>query len=163
MNDNNGTGLGLYISKNILTKMNGNINFIQKDIEEIEVRFNIPIILKINKTILIVDDFIGILSTKMLLETNGFVVTLVKSGKSAIEKCVNHTYDIILIDKHLNGLSGVETVKKLRSNGYTGVIYGFTGDCFDNKNDTFGSKNEVSEVFYKPLNIKTFISKCEKI
>ena len=73
MSKNDGTGLGLFICKNIIEKMNGTICFVKlnsKLDDEINIEFSLPIRINSpyikNKTMLIVDDFAGIRSTKML-------------------------------------------------------------------------------------------------
>jgi len=169
MNKNDGTGLGLFICKNIVEKMNGTICFVKSNTNlynEINIELSLPIRISSpyikNKTMLIVDDFAGIRSTKMLLETKGFVVTVVNSGIKCIELCENKVYDIILMDKNMNGMCGIETVNKLRSNGYSGIIYGFTGDCFVSVSEAFDcSSLGVDDVLYKPLDIDLFIKKIK--
>ena len=106
-----------------------------------------------NKSMLIVDDFAGIRSTKMILETKGFNVDVVRSGNECIQKCKENQYDIILMDKNMNGISGIETVVLLRNIiEYTGIIFGFTGDCFSSVSETFDcSSLGVNDIFYKPL------------
>ena len=111
---------------------------------------------------LIVDDFAGIRSTKMLLETKGFDVTIVSSGIKCIKLCENEVFDIILMDKNMNGISGIDTVMTLRSSGYSGIIYGFTGDCFASVSESFDcSETGVNDILYKPLDLDLFIKKFQ--
>ena len=66
------------------------------------------------------------------------------------------------MDKNMNGLSGIETVAKLRLNGYKGIIYGITGDCFDKVSESFDcSPGGVNNVMYKPLDIDFFINQLK--
>ena len=169
MSKNDGTGLGLFICKNIIEKMNGVIRFVKLECSEnnVQIEFTLPIRITSpsikNKTILIVDDFAGIRSTKMILETKGFEVDIAKSGKECIDICQKKKYDIILMDKNMNGFSGVETVYHLRNIlNYTGIIFGFTGDCFSSVSETFDcSSNGVNAILYKPLEIDDFIEKVK--
>lgn len=167
MNTNDGTGLGLFICKNIIKKMNGNIYF-ESNNSNISSIFSVPINIYDpcieNKKVLIVDDFIGIRSTKTLLEIKGFNVDIVKSGEDCISICKKRVYDVILMDKNMHGLSGIETVKILRDSGYNGVIFGFTGDCLAAASESFDlSLTGVNDIIYKPLDINYFIKKLQEI
>ena len=171
MSKNDGTGLGLFICKNIIEKMNGTFCFVKlnsKLDDEINIEFSLPIRINSpyikNKTMLIVDDFAGIRSTKMLLETKGFNVTIVNSGTKCIKLCKNKTFDVILMDKNMNGINGIETVKQLRNNDYSGIIYGFTGDCFASISESFDcSTTGVNDILYKPLDVDIFIKKIQAV
>ena len=142
--------------------MNGTINFHSEN-NEICVYVEIPIkssnIFEVKINLLIVDDFPGIRSTKLLLETYGFTVHLAKSGEEAIELCKINSYNIILMDKNMNGLSGIETVRLIRTmNNKKVIIYGFTGDTMSEEENSFKcSINGVNDILYKPLDINTLI------
>lgn len=167
MEKNDGTGLGLYICKQIIEKMFGNIKFSNTN-DIINVSVEIPV--KNSKiegdkvNLLIIDDFSGIRSTKLILETYGFNVDITKSGDSALELISkNMCYDVILVDKNMNGLSGIETVKKIRKLNHKVIIYGFTGDTIYNGNNQFKcSINGVNDILYKPLNCKDLIEKYNR-
>jgi CheY-like chemotaxis protein len=167
MNNNDGTGLGLFICKNIIQKMNGFIGFVETDSNQVSIEFTLPVtevMFTEKKTILIVDDFPGIRSTKMLLETKGFTVDIVTSGKKCVELCKDNKYSYILMDKNMNDLSGTETVRYLRNElHYNGVIFGFTGDCFESSDESFEcSDSGVNDILYKPLDINCFLKLCDK-
>ena len=160
MESNDGSGLGLYIIKNIISKMGGVIQ-INSESSYITVRCIIPVdVLKSDNrlnsiSILIVDDFIGVVNTKKLLLAKGIrCVDIVHSGQVAIEKKNINDYDVILMDKNMNKLSGPKTIKILRENGNTSIIYGFTGDCYNmsslSKDFNMGPDG-VRDILYKPL------------
>ena len=147
--------------------MNGKIEFLENEPDEITVEFEIPT--KIidssmkNKTILIVDDFPGIRTTKMILETKGFTTDIVKSGKEALEILETKSYDIVLMDKNINDISGIKTVQILLKSGYKGIIFGFTGDCFSSASESFDCGiTGVQDILYKPLDIQHFLTLCLK-
>ena len=152
---NNGTGLGLYICKQILEKMNGTI-----DVTINNNNFNMAIscpIQSISKkiTILIVDDFPGIKTTRMLLQLKGFEVDVVNSGECAVENYIPFKYDIILMDKNMNGISGLHATKTIKEINEKQIIYGFTGDTISNASSDFlmDSKDGVNNILYKPLDV----------
>jgi DNA-binding NarL/FixJ family response regulator len=43
-----------------------------------------------------------------------FIVTEVESGEEAVKKILKNPYDVILVDYQLTGMSGAETVQKIR-------------------------------------------------
>jgi len=69
-----------------------------------------------NINILWVDDEIDILKAHILfLEKKGYTVSTCNNGADAIEMCTENSYDIILLDEHMPGLSGLETLTKIKS------------------------------------------------
>lgn len=66
--------------------------------------------------ILWADDEIDLLKPYILfLEEKGYDVDSVNSGRDAIEKCRKSYYDIIFLDEHMPGLSGLETLSEINS------------------------------------------------
>lgn len=69
-----------------------------------------------NRRILVVDDqetnrlFAGI-----VLSGAGAVIDEAAEGYGAVESVVNHRYDLILLDENMPGMSGTETLKRLRT------------------------------------------------
>lgn len=64
--------------------------------------------------ILWADDEIDLLKPYILfLEEKGYRVDSVNSGRDAIEKCRKLFYDIIFLDEHMPGLSGLETLSEI--------------------------------------------------
>ena len=66
---------------------------------------------------------------------------------------VSNSYDIILMDDNMPNLSGPEATAAIRAVGYTGLIFGVTGNSFDDQIELFKSKG-ADMVFTKPLNMK---------
>ncbi|RLD34338.1 MAG: two-component system response regulator [Bacteroidetes bacterium] len=67
--------------------------------------------------ILWADDEIDLLRPHIIfLEEKGYVVDAVNSGNEAIEMLDEHTYDIIFLDEQMPGLSGIETLEKMKTN-----------------------------------------------
>ncbi|SCM59770.1 putative transcriptional regulatory protein YkoG [Petrimonas mucosa] len=66
--------------------------------------------------ILWADDEIDLLKPYILfLEEKGYGVDTVNSGRDAIEKCRTSVYDILFLDEHMPGLSGLETLTEIAS------------------------------------------------
>ena len=62
-------------------------------------------------------------------------------------------FDIVLMDDNMPNLSGPEATAAIRAAGYTGLIFGVTGNTFDDQIADFKSKG-ADMVFAKPLNMK---------
>lgn len=70
---------------------------------------------KIN--ILWVDDEIDILKPHIIfLEKKGYQVDTCNNGADAVELCETTSFDIVFLDEHMPGLSGLETLNKIKSN-----------------------------------------------
>jgi CheY-like chemotaxis protein len=70
---------------------------------------------RMNKAhILWADDEIDLLRPYILfLEEKGYGVDAVNSGRDAVERCRESFYDIVFLDEHMPGLSGLETLAEI--------------------------------------------------
>ena len=67
-----------------------------------------------NGLLLWVDDEIELLKAHIIfLEKKGYEVVTVSNGADAIEQCSIQTFDLVLLDEQMPGLSGLETLQKL--------------------------------------------------
>src|SRR5512136_1406705 len=67
--------------------------------------------------ILIVDDELIVReSLGGWLERDGHTVDKAASGEEALEKCANTRYDILLLDIKMEGMSGLDVLKKVKEN-----------------------------------------------
>jgi len=65
--------------------------------------------------ILWADDEIDLLKPHIIfLEEKGYDVDAVNSGDEAIDLLSEHTYDIVFLDEQMPGLSGIETLEKMK-------------------------------------------------
>ena len=63
-----------------------------------------------NGLLLWVDDEVELLKAHIIfLEKKGYQVVTVSNGADAIEQCRQQTFDLILLDEMMPGLSGLET------------------------------------------------------
>ncbi|MBO4906005.1 MAG: bifunctional response regulator/alkaline phosphatase family protein [Bacteroidaceae bacterium] len=62
-----------------------------------------------------VDDEIDILKAHIIfLQKKGYEVDTASNGYDAIDLCQQHTYDLILLDENMPGLSGLETLQRIK-------------------------------------------------
>jgi CheY-like chemotaxis protein len=66
-------------------------------------------------TILWADDEIDLLKPHiMFLEKKGYDVTPVYNGNDALEECENRNYDLVFLDENMPGMTGLETLTKIK-------------------------------------------------
>ncbi|GIV35215.1 MAG: two-component system response regulator [Chitinophagales bacterium] len=66
--------------------------------------------------ILWADDEIEMLKPQILfLEQKGYSVIAVTNGQDAIEKCKSQPVDIVFLDEHMPGISGLETLARIKA------------------------------------------------
>ena len=69
-----------------------------------------------NGMLLWVDDEIELLRAHIIfLEKKGYEVVTVSNGADAIEQCRQRTFDLILLDEMMPGLTGLETLQRSNS------------------------------------------------
>ena len=63
-------------------------------------------------TLLWVDDEIDLLRAHILfLENKGYEVDTITNGHDALDMCRSKQYDLVLLDEHMVGMSGLETLQ----------------------------------------------------
>ena len=68
-----------------------------------------------NGLLLWVDDEIEQLRAHLLfLEKKGYEVVTVSNGTDAIEECATRSFDLVLLDEQMPGLSGLETLQRIK-------------------------------------------------
>ena len=68
-----------------------------------------------NGRLLWVDDEIELLRAHILfLEKKGYEVVKATNGTDAIDLCTQGTFDLVLLDEHMPGLSGLETLTRIK-------------------------------------------------
>lgn len=105
-----------------------------------------------NGLLLWVDDEIELLKAHIIfLEKKGYVVETVTNGYDAIEKCASTTYDLILLDENMPGISGLETLSRIKEISPTTAIVMVTKSEEENIMDqAIGSK--IADYLIKPVN-----------
>eukprot|EP00471_Norrisiella_sphaerica_P008212 CAMPEP_0184505018 /NCGR_PEP_ID=MMETSP0113_2-20130426/52767_1 /TAXON_ID=91329 /ORGANISM="Norrisiella sphaerica, Strain BC52" /LENGTH=725 /DNA_ID=CAMNT_0026894685 /DNA_START=68 /DNA_END=2245 /DNA_ORIENTATION=- len=147
-----GTGLGLYISRTIVEAHDGEMILESEEGKGTTFSFTLhsleaPIVPPEDAfpddpvddsmlKILIVDDS---KSNRKLLANLcrrlGHIADEAESGKAALNTCLNlengkksSSYDVVLMDQWMPGMTGVECTRALIKEGFTGAILGITGD-----------------------------------
>ncbi len=105
-----------------------------------------------NAQLLWIDDEIEHLKAHILyLEKKGYEVETVTNGYDAIDSCREHTYDLILLDENMPGISGLETLQRIKEISPTTPIVMVTKSEEENIMDqAIGS--QIADYLIKPVN-----------
>ena len=102
--------------------------------------------------ILWVDDEIEHLRAHiLLLEKKGYDVVVVNNGLDAIEQCQQQTFDLVLLDEMMPGLTGLETLQRIKEvQPQTPVVMVTKSEEEDIMDQAIGSK--IADYLIKPVN-----------
>ena len=105
-----------------------------------------------NASLLWVDDEMELLRAHILfLENKGYNLTTVTNGSDAIEQCRKHTFDLILLDEMMPGLSGLETLQHIKDiQPDTPVVMVTKSEEENIMDQAIGSK--IADYLIKPVN-----------
>lgn len=105
-----------------------------------------------NGLILWVDDEIEHLKAHIIfLQKKGYEVVTVTNGADAIEQCRQHSFDIIMLDEMMPGLTGLETLQKIKIiSPETPVVMVTKSEEEDIMDQAIGSK--IADYLIKPVN-----------
>ena len=106
----------------------------------------------INGLLLWVDDEVELLRAHILfLEKKGYEVHTVSNGSDAVDQCRQQTFDLILLDEQMPGLSGLETLQLIKDIQPATPIVMVTKSEEENIMDqAIGSK--IADYLIKPVN-----------
>lgn len=105
-----------------------------------------------NGLLLWVDDEIELLKAHILfLEKKGYEVETVSNGQDALDKCAATAYDLILLDENMPGLSGLETLARIKEiSPATSVVMVTKSEEENIMDQAIGSK--IADYLIKPVN-----------
>jgi len=174
-----GTGLGLSIVKGLVKILNGKIYlkselgkgtsfFVEMPLEESKEATNVKIkdytedLNKLdleNVRILVVEDNkINQMITKKILNKMNLVCDLVDNGEDAVEKVKEVTYDVVLMDIHMPGISGLEATKQIRAFDKELTIFALTAVTLEDKMHEFEEAG-FNDIISKPFKQEAFEKK----
>jgi CheY-like chemotaxis protein len=112
--------------------------------------------------ILWVDDEIDLLKPHILfLEKKGYTVTKCTNGADAIDLCETNDFDIIFLDENMPGLSGLETLSKIKNMHQNIPIVMITKSEEEYiMEDAIGSK--IADYLIKPVNPNQILLSLKK-
>ena len=105
-----------------------------------------------NGKLLWVDDEIELLKAHILfLQKKGYDVITVSNGTDAIEQCQQQSFDLILLDEMMPGITGLETLQRIKEiSPSTPVVMVTKSEEEDIMNQAIGQK--IADYLIKPVN-----------
>ena len=115
-----------------------------------------------NGQLLWVDDEIELLKAHIIFLTKkGYDVTTVSNGTDAIDQCSRQTFDLVLLDEMMPGLSGLETLQKIKEISPSTPVVMVTKSEEENIMDqAIGSK--IADYLIKPVNPNQILLSLKK-
>ncbi|NNE30927.1 MAG: response regulator [Winogradskyella sp.] len=176
-----GTGLGLSIVKGLIHILKGKIYLKSELGKGTTFFFELPLehieevkqakeveIKKSNKMedldlsevkILIVEDNkINQMITKKILNKMGLYCDVVDNGEDAVEQVKAETYNVVLMDIHMPGISGLEATKIIRTFDKELTIFALTAVTLEDKMHEFGEAG-FNDIISKPFKQEDFEQK----
>lgn len=116
----------------------------------------------LNTKILVVDDDINICELlRLYFEKEGYTVTTVNDGKSAVETLHESVPDIVLLDIMMPGLDGWETCREIRKFSEVPIIMiSAKGETFDK---VLGLELGADDYIVKPFDTKEVVARVKAI
>ncbi|AEE19757.1 hypothetical protein JM84_2983 [Dokdonia sp. Hel_I_63] len=175
-----GTGLGLSIVKNLLDLLNSeillestlgkgttfkfdlNYNLIKTlpgEANANEIVYEIDYNALENRHILVVEDNkINQMITRKILEKNKITCETADNGEIAVEKARTEKFDLILMDIHMPGISGIEATEQIRLFDKDIPILALTAVTIDENIDEFHAVG-FNDIIPKPYKVEEFFQK----
>ena len=115
-----------------------------------------------NGLLLWVDDEIELLKAHIIfLEKKGYEVVTVSNGADAIDQCRQQTFDLILLDEMMPGLSGLETLQHIKDiQPATPVVMCTKSEEENIMDQAIGSK--IADYLIKPVNPNQILLSLKK-
>lgn len=176
-----GTGLGLSIVKGLIDILKGKI-YVKSELEKgTTFYFEIPMEytsveeakeVKTNyfdgnteelnienvKILVVEDNKINQMITKKILTKMQLKCDIVDNGEDAVDMIRNNKYDIVLMDIHMPGISGIEATKIVRSFDKEQVIFALTAVTIEDKMQEFEEAG-FTDIIPKPFKQEEFEKK----
>lgn len=105
-----------------------------------------------NGKLLWVDDEVNMLKAHIIfLEQKGYEVTTLTNGYDAVEQCQQEDFDLVLLDENMPGLSGLETLQRIKDIRPDLPVVMVTKSEEENiMNQAIGAK--IADYLIKPVN-----------
>jgi hypothetical protein len=174
-----GTGLGLSIVKGLVKILNGKIYlkselgkgttfFVELPLKESQEVKKVKkhdyskdisnLDLKNVKILVVEDNKINQMITKKILNKMDLNCDVIDNGEDAVEMVKETSYDVVLMDIHMPGISGIEATKRIRLFNKELTIFALTAVTLEDKMPEFDAAG-FSDIISKPFKQEDFEKK----
>ncbi|MFD2917323.1 ATP-binding protein [Psychroserpens luteus] len=178
-----GTGLGLSIVKGLIEILKGKIYLKSELGKGTTFFFEIPLtyapetvkivkedysknISKLDisniKILIVEDNKINQMITKKILNKMNLQCDIVDNGEAAVEKVKENSYNIVLMDIHMPGISGLEATKIIRTFDKELTIFALTAVTLEDKMHEFDEAG-FDDIISKPFKQEDFEKKLYEV
>ncbi|MBT5870379.1 MAG: response regulator, partial [Bacteroidetes bacterium] len=113
----------------------------------------------VGKNVLVVEDNkINQMITKKILEKNKMICQVTDNGTDAVQLVKENDFDVVLMDIHMPGISGIEATQKIRGFNKALPIIALTAVTIDENLDEF-FRVGFNEIIPKPFKPEEFFEK----
>lgn len=110
------------------------------------------------KILVVEDNKINQMITKKILNKMNLHCEVVDNGEDAVERIKENTYDIVLMDIHMPGISGIEATKQVREFNKELTIFALTAVTLEDKMQEFDDAG-FDDIISKPFKQEDFEKK----
>jgi len=110
------------------------------------------------KILVVEDNKINQMITKKILNKMGLTCDLVDNGEDAVEQVKDIEYNLVLMDIHMPGISGLEATKRIRSFNKELTIFALTAVTLEDKMPEFDAAG-FNDIISKPFKQEDFEKK----
>lgn len=167
-----GSGLGLYVTYNIIRALEGNINVESKPGKGTKFNVYLPscnplvktVSEKSEKIIMLADDEIMLRDLLAeLLASSGYSIITVSSGVEALKVLTEEIkIDLLIIDYNMPEMDGIECIKKIKELKLTFPIILSSGSSLESKKGDFENSG-VNKLLYKPYEFEEMLSAIQEL
>lgn len=158
------SGYGLYIVKEIIEEYGGSIEASSKN-NETKFTLYFPAYVKKedqSANILLAEDDISVSEVLSdLLRTQGYNVAVAKTGIEAIDEIHKSLFDVLIIDKKMPEMDGIELIKQFRSQEQNIPVILASGSDVDLQSSELKDLR-INHVIKKPYNFPEILSALQK-
>ena len=177
-----GTGLGLTIVRSLLSLLNSEISLkskvgkgstfsfditfgrsakVTKDKDALISEDEFEKVLKKLHVLLVEDNKINQMITKKMMAKKGMTCDIANDGYEAIDMAKSNQYDLILMDIHMPGISGLKATEEIRKFDGLIPIIALTAISLDENTDDFYEVG-CDDIVTKPFKPEVFYQKISK-
>lgn len=96
------------------------------------------------------------------LEFEGYKVDVVSDGKDGLRKMINHTYDLVLLDIMLPGMSGFDVCKRAREKGVRVPVIMLTAKG-EEVDKVLGLELGADDYITKPFSLRELLARIKAV